>query len=102
MKAITTKYHGPTDRRGSRFIADDGDGHRVTVSYDHALNSEQNHARACQALKDKMKWEGDMVGGGTKDGMVWAFLESCTFSELVEDAVPRRTRSPQDRTQEAT
>lgn len=33
MKAITTKYHGPTDKRGARISATDGDGNRASVAY---------------------------------------------------------------------
>ncbi len=49
MKAIRTKYFGPTDTRGARFQADDGEGNRVTVSYDYALDSGANHGAAAHA-----------------------------------------------------
>ncbi len=75
MKAIETKYHGPTDTRGSRFSACDSDGNRVSVSYDYALNSEDNHRAAAEALKAKMGWDGELIGGSTKRGMVWVFAE---------------------------
>lgn len=35
MKAITTTFHGPTNTRGSRIVASDQDGNRVTVSKVH-------------------------------------------------------------------
>lgn len=73
MKSISTTYHGPTNRRGSRIIADDGDGNRVIKGYDHALNVDGNHAAACRALVEKMGWKGRLVGGWAKRGMAWCF-----------------------------
>ena len=54
--SIRTRYHGPTDRGGSRITAtsDDVRGHhRVTVGYNYALNGDENHAAAAQAFLDK-------------------------------------------------
>lgn len=76
MKAITTKFHGPSNVKGSRYSASDGDGNRVTLHSDHALNSDGNHARAALALCEKMNWEGDLIEGGTKDGCVFVFADS--------------------------
>jgi hypothetical protein len=50
--AIRTRYHGPTDTRGSRFIATGGES-RLTVPYDHGLNPTENHCIAAQAFLDK-------------------------------------------------
>ena len=75
MKAIETRFHGPTNVRGSRFSATDSDNNRVTVSSDHALNSDENHRAAAEALKAKMGWKGEIIGGSTKRGMVWVFTE---------------------------
>ncbi len=55
MQAITTKYHGPTNSRGSRVIAKCAAG-SVTVSYDDALNLDENHIAAAQALLEKLGW----------------------------------------------
>lgn len=76
MKAITTKYIGPSNVRGSRIKAFDGDGHSVTLSYDPAINSDQNHLKAACALRDKMQWKGKLIGGGTKTGYVFCFADS--------------------------
>lgn len=75
MIAISTKYHGPTNSRGSRISAN-ANGHRVTVPYDHALGHEGNHAAAAIALCQKMHWRGELVSGGTGDGYVFCFLAS--------------------------
>jgi hypothetical protein len=50
--AIRTRYHGPSNVRGSRFIATDGKN-RITVPYDHNLDSTKNHAVAAGAFLNK-------------------------------------------------
>jgi hypothetical protein len=50
--AIRTRYHGPTNTKGSRFIATNGEN-RVTVSYDYGLDPTENHSAAAQAFLDK-------------------------------------------------
>jgi hypothetical protein len=75
MQTISTKYVGPSNTKGSRIIATTAwVHHRLTISYDSSLSSEDDaHAKAAQALRDKMGWSGEMIGGHTKDGMVWVF-----------------------------
>ena len=75
MKAIRTKYIGPSNIRGSRISATSGEkGQRVVLSYDDAVNSDENHAKAARSLCDKMGWPYAMIGGGFPDGsMVWVF-----------------------------
>ena len=73
MKAIETTYHGPTNTKGSRIIADDGDGNRLTISYPHELSGEAVHRKAAEALRDKMGWSGRLIGGATKRGYVFVF-----------------------------
>jgi hypothetical protein len=85
MKAIVTKYHGPTNFKGSRITASDEDGNRITISYPHELSGEACHRKAAQALCNKMKWEGNLIAGSLKHGYVFVFgpdlntelLEAC-------------------------
>jgi hypothetical protein len=51
MQAITTKYFGPTNARGSRIKATAERG-SITVPYDHSLTNQANHVAAAQALVD--------------------------------------------------
>lgn len=74
MKAITTRFVGATNTRGSRIIASDSDGHRVTLPYPHELSSEEAHRKAAEALRDSMRWTGRLVEGSIKGGMVFVFL----------------------------
>jgi hypothetical protein len=75
MKAISTKYHGPTDTRGARISAWDLDGNRVSIPYPHHLSGEDVHRLAAEALKTKMHWSGTLVGGATKSGYVFVFVD---------------------------
>jgi len=74
MKAIMTKYHGPTNTRGSRVSASDSDGNRVSVSFDHS--SRDPHDLAVIALCKKMGWTGKLVAGGWKHGHVYVWTET--------------------------
>lgn len=66
-QAIETKYHGPTNTRGSRISARAGAG-RIFVPYDHALDIYENHAAAARAFADRFQWGSEWVGGATADG----------------------------------
>ncbi len=72
-QAIITKYLGPTNVRGSRVkaVAEAGS---ITLSWDHALNSDENHALAAQTLADKYKWKGRWFMGGFNGG--YAFIQT--------------------------
>lgn len=74
-RAITTKYFGPGNVRGSRIKASDGDGHSVTISLPDELRIEEAHRLAAEKLAEKMNWPGRLVGGKTKDIMVWVFID---------------------------
>ncbi len=77
MKAITTKFFGPTNTRGSRIKASDSDGNSVVIGYDHA--SHDPHREAAITLCRKMKWDGILVEGSLGTGNVYVFLsdEAC-------------------------
>ncbi|MBB3980109.1 hypothetical protein GGQ64_005356 [Rhizobium azooxidifex] len=65
-QAIVTKFLGPTNFRGSRVKATASAG-SVTVSWSHALNSQQNHDAAAKALAVKLDWKGAWFAGGMPD-----------------------------------
>jgi hypothetical protein len=66
MKAIETRYIGPTNTKGARIVAADSDGNRVTIGYPHELSGEAVHRKAAEALRDKMGWTGELIAGGTE------------------------------------
>lgn len=74
MKAIQTKYHGPTNTRGSRIRATDRDGHSVTIPYPHELSAEEGHRLAAKKLCEKMNWRGELATGGFPDSYVHVFV----------------------------
>ena len=81
MKAIFTKYHGPTNVKGARISASDEDGNRVVISYPYELSGEDVHRAAADALCKKMNWTGNLVGGSYTKGYVFTFgpdWQACT------------------------
>lgn len=72
MQAIRTRYHGPTNVKGSRISATCERG-RIYVGYDHALNLFENHATAAALLVEQMGWgENDYIGGCFDHDYYWA------------------------------
>lgn len=88
MKAIQTRYHGPTDRSGARIRANAGKN-SATIPYPYELSGEACHAQAALALCAKLEWKGDLIGGGLEDG-------SCVFV-FAEDAGGQRYENPTGR-----
>jgi hypothetical protein len=87
MQAIETKYIGATNYRGSRIKASCERG-SITISYDSALNSEEAHIAAADALVAKFvkedekrygtnrnPWSAKRVCGGLKKSCVHVFVE---------------------------
>lgn len=86
MQAIQTKYICPTNYRGSRVKATAQAG-SVTLEWDDALDIEENHRAAAQALAVKMGWVGERYGalieGGTPDGQGNVYVFSGSNALLV-------------------
>jgi hypothetical protein len=64
MKAIETKFLGPTNARGSRVKAFDEAGNSIIKPWDHSCGSEENHKRAAIALAAKLNPRLAHVGTG--------------------------------------
>ena len=48
----------------------------MTIRYDHALNSDDNHLKAARALQDKYGWQGDnLIQGSSDDGNGYFFVQ---------------------------
>lgn len=76
VKAILTRYLGPTNFKGSRCVATAEGGHRVSLEWDDALNPVENHQAAAKALCAKVDWHGRLVTGGLEKAYVHVFTES--------------------------
>jgi hypothetical protein len=72
--SITTRYHGPTNTKGSRVSAFSLTD-RITIDWDDACNSEENHTRAAEALMERNGWNTlDWVIGGGADNRGYTFV----------------------------
>jgi hypothetical protein len=74
-QAITTKFLGPTNARGSRVKAVAQAG-SVTVTWNHALDQNANHNAAARALAEKFGWVGAWFGGGLETGNCYVWVPS--------------------------
>jgi hypothetical protein len=72
-QAITTKYIGPSNVKGSRVKARAAAG-SITLHWDDALNSEDNHRAAAQAYATKMGWHGKYYQGSLPDDSGYCFV----------------------------
>lgn len=70
FQSITTKYYGPGNVRGSRITAKGSAGQKLTLHYDSALGTDENHRNAAMALAEKLNWSGDWVMGNIDGGIV--------------------------------
>jgi len=61
MKAIQTKYLGPTNTKLSRVKAF-VDGNSVVLSWDYSIGCEANHIAAAETLRVKQGWTGKFYG----------------------------------------
>jgi hypothetical protein len=75
MKAIQTKFIGPSETRGARVKAW-FKGNAATVSWDYGSEIVDNHAAAVLELVASLKWSGRLVGGTLPDeSMAWVFVD---------------------------
>lgn len=86
MKAITTRFLGPSYTKPSRIIARDEDGNRFSASvsklsdWGRLPHIEDVHAAAAIALCRKMNWHGSLIGGSIKGGYVFLSADSPQYS----------------------
>ena len=81
MQTISSKYLGATNFNNDRIRATSSGRCGVTTNFDHGLSVIENHKSAVIALATKLQWDGDMVGGITKEGdMVWVFTNDTLIS----------------------
>lgn len=57
MKAIVTRYYGPTNTRGARIVASAHGVRSVSIGYPHELDSEDAHKLAAKTMCDKYAWQ---------------------------------------------
>ena len=69
MKAIRTKYLGPTDKLWKRIRASDGSGNSLTVEYNDDMEEEVNHIAAAIQFQQKMQWFERIETGWLENGV---------------------------------
>jgi hypothetical protein len=82
MQAILTKYHGPTNTRGSRISAQ-CDAKLIFVPYDHAHDVFTNHLKAAKALAELLGWVGVYRGGSLPKHLGFAWVSGPKDFEVV-------------------
>lgn len=65
--AITTKFIGPTNSKGSRIKATCQAG-SITVPYTYETSIDGQHHKAALALAEKLGWTGQWAGGSNPNG----------------------------------
>lgn len=85
MKAIQTKYHGPTNTRGSRLSATADGWGRAYIDYPHQFSGARAHFEAVLALMAKVnkgqpeerRTKPPTIYGGLPDqSYCWAYADS--------------------------
>lgn len=93
MQAITVKYLAVTDTKPTRYKAT-CEGGSVTTSDPGFDRYEDNYCYACALLMSKMGWTGKMIGGGSKNGMVFVSDEPLYVAETSHNPETARNREP--------
>jgi hypothetical protein len=91
-QAITTKYVGPTNTRGSRVKASCDAQSRI-YGWDDALNVDQNHTMAALRLMRELEWHKPhggcskvrLVGGCTKNNYHFVIVELDSNGSILDE-----------------
>lgn len=78
-QAITTKYIGPTNTRGSRVKATSASGDTLTLAWDDAVGGDANHRYAAGELATKLQWAGTWHCGATEAGYCFVCVDGDPF-----------------------
>lgn len=82
-QAIHTRYFGPTNTRGSRVKAySEAFPRGISVPWDYALNSEENHMAAAKNFATVKGWDGVWVAGGAADGKGNVYVRIDAFDSV--------------------
>lgn len=84
MQTIETHYLPVTNTKPLRVVAVTSGGLRgkpISANNVNGDSVETVHAYAAKLLRDSLGWEGKMIGGHTKRGMIWVFAD---FAKVIE------------------
>lgn len=89
MQGIWTKYSGSRIKaiaRTRNSWGGDQPEMALRLSYDHALNADENHAAAAAALARKLGWDGLWHGGGRPDNKGYMFVKIASVYQGAPDS----------------
>lgn len=78
MQTIKTTFLPATNTKGPRIKASSYAG-SLTIPYDHALNSEEAHAKAAIMFAKKKDWKGELVSGSDEKHYYFNFVNSTKY-----------------------
>jgi len=78
-QAIETKFLPATNTKGARVKATAWAG-SITLPYDYALNTDDMHRAAAEALAVKLNWKGDWLQGGNAKADGYVFVKDCELN----------------------
>jgi hypothetical protein len=90
MKAIQTRFLGPTNTRGARVVAA-CEGKRTAVSFNYE-GLEKAHDEAARNLASKMGWQGIWYRGGSIKGDGFVYVCAHLFDETKREQASVRSR----------
>jgi hypothetical protein len=73
MQTIGTKILPATNFKPTRVKSTSSSGISKTIPFDYGMSTEENYMKVARKLKESLRWEGKMIGGHTKNGMVFVF-----------------------------
>jgi hypothetical protein len=75
FSGILTQYKKPTCTKGTRIIASYPGQGKHTYHWDYALNPDDNHYQAAEALRVKLGWSSTIKSGCLiSGGYAWSFF----------------------------
>lgn len=80
QKAISTRYRGPTNTRGSKIIAKAMDNAPRSMGMKYSLSTEGRHCLAAMEYARHMGWTGFYVAGALADGNCYV----CTATDATQ------------------
>jgi hypothetical protein len=73
MQTIKSKILSATNFKPTRVKATSSNGISKTIPFDYGMSTEENYMKVAKKLKNSLKWDKEMIGGHTKNGMVFVF-----------------------------
>tara|TARA_Y100001973_G_C5181710_1_gene325294 strand:+ start:617 stop:886 length:270 start_codon:yes stop_codon:yes gene_type:complete len=80
-QAIITRKLNATTHRGTSITAYSQAG-KITIPYDYAKSTAENHDHAAATLAIKYEWQGEWRHGALPDGTGYAYVREDSYSPV--------------------